>query len=257
MAVHFVKGRYVNSYVIEEGDKLFVIDVAMRGGEKFVLGYIEQVMERSVKDVELVVCTHDDPDHIGGIHALAKACDAQVAMPFASNSLLLKNLNNPLGVVVAPATILIESFRPRMWSMYMNPSRSAAAEERPTAKASEIEPILGVAEGPAVSGNVVGKSADFLLYHKMLVPGFEDWQILHTPGHSWDSMCFFHIPSRELITGDTLLCSKKQNKVVMPAIYTNPFQMRRSIRKLRKLNPTAIYPAHGTALFGEGLLDDL
>ena len=209
MSVHFVKGRYVNSYVIEEGEKLFVIDVAMRGGEKFVLGYVEQVMGRSVKDIELVVCTHDDPDHIGGVHALAKVCHAQVAMPFASNSLLLKNLNNPLGVVVAPATILIESFRPRMWSMYMNPNRSAAAEDRPTTQAADIE-MLDEPENDPRSEGGMGKSADFLLYHKMLVPGFEDWQVLHTPGHSWDSMCFYHIPSRELI--GNILCAQGRSR---------------------------------------------
>lgn len=251
MTIHFVKGRYVNSYVVEEANGLFVVDVAMRGGEKFVLGHIEQVLKRDPKEVSLVLCTHDDPDHIGGIHALAKACDAKIAMPFASRSLLLKNINNPLGVLVGPATIFIESFRPRMWSMYMNPTRSAEANTRPIATAELRHDTNSEHEWHR------SDDADFLLYHKMLLPDFEDWQILHTPGHSWDSMCLFHKPSRAILTGDTLLCSKKKNEVVMPAIYTNPFQMKRSIKKLRKLNPTAIYPAHGTALFGEGLLDHL
>lgn len=251
MTIHFVKGRYVNSYIIEEADKLFVVDVAMRGGEKFVLGHIEQILKRDPKDVSLVLCTHDDPDHIGGIHALAKACEAQVAMPFASRSLLLKNINNPLGMLVGPATIFVESFRPRMWSMYMNPSRSAAANTLPRAEVEST--ILNDSDEKFYRS----EQADFLLYHKMLLPDFEDWQVLHTPGHSWDSVCLFHKPTRAILTGDTLLCSKKKNEVVMPAIYTNPFQMKRSIKKLRKLNPTAIYPAHGTALFGEGLLDHL
>lgn len=246
MAIHLVKGRYVNSYLIEDNTKLFAVDVAMRGGEKFVLGYIEQVLKRDPKDVEFVMCTHDDPDHIGGVHVLARACDAQVAMPFASRSLLLKNMNNPLGMIVGPATIFVESFRPRMWSMYMNPNRSSEAEKRPIKEAEE----------PSGLGDR-NQSADFLLYHKMTLPGFDDWQVFHTPGHSWDSMCLFHKTSRALITGDTLLCSKKKNEVVMPAIYTNPFQMRRSINKLKKLKPTAIYPAHGTALFGDNLLDHL
>lgn len=246
MSIHLIKGRYVNSYLVEENNKFFVVDVAMRGGEKFVLGYIEQVLERDPSDVELVLCTHDDPDHIGGIHALAAACDAQVAMPFASRSLLLKNINNPLGVLVGPATIFAESFRPRMWSMYMNPAREKQAGQKPVKEVEKGDKNLERST-----------EADFLLYNKMVLPGFEDWQVLHTPGHSWDSMCLFHIPSRALITGDTLLCSKKKNEVVMPAIYTNPFQMKRSIKKLRRLNPAAIYPAHGTDLHGEGLLDNL
>jgi glyoxylase-like metal-dependent hydrolase (beta-lactamase superfamily II) len=246
MKIHLVKGRYVNSYLIEEDNGFFVVDVAMRGGEKFVLGYIEQVLKRDPAEIKLVLCTHDDPDHIGGIYELAAACEATVATPFASGQLLLKNMNNPLGMIVGPATIFAESFRPRMWSMYMNPSRDQQVNEKPI-KESEIK------------GGELKRSneSDFLLYNKMLVPGFENWKVLHTPGHSWDSMCLFHIPSRAIISGDTLLCSKKKNEVVLPAIYTNPFQMNRSIKKLRRLNPTAIYPAHGTDLHGEGLLDHL
>ncbi len=244
--IHFIKGRYVNSYLIEEANRFFVIDVAMRSGEKFVLGYMEQVLKRDPNEIELVMCTHDDPDHIGGVHALAKACEAKVAMPFASRALLMKNMNNPLGVLIGPTTIFIETFRPRMWSMYMNPSRTTAANELPVKESEEKHSVFERSS-----------EADFLLYPKMLIPGFEDWQVVHTPGHSWDSMCFFHKPSRALISGDTLLCSKKKNQVVMPAIYTNPFQMRRSIKKLIKLNPSAVYPAHGTALHGEGLLDHL
>ena len=246
MKIHLVKGRFVNSYIIEEGDKLFVVDVAMNHGEKFVLGYLEQVMKRDPKDVVFVMCTHDDPDHIGGIFALARSCEAQVAMPFASRSMMLKNLNNPLGMLIGPATIFIETFRPRMWAMYMNADRNVAAETKPVLEAA----------APAHHGDRSAEP-DFILYNKMLLPGFEDWLVVHTPGHSWDSMCLFHKPTRAIISGDTLLCSKKKNEVVMPAIYTNPFQMQRSIAKLRKFKPSAIHPAHGTALFGDTLLDGL
>jgi len=65
MTIHFVKGRYVNSYIIEEANGLFVVDVAMRGGAKFVLGHIVQVLRRDPKEVSLVLCTHDYPDYIG------------------------------------------------------------------------------------------------------------------------------------------------------------------------------------------------
>lgn len=244
MKIHSVKGRFVNSYIIEEGDKLFVVDVAMANGEKFVLGYLEQVMKRDPEDVAFVICTHDDPDHIGGVFALARACKAQVGMPFASRSMMLKNLNNPLGMLIGPATIFVETFRPRMWSMYMNSDRNTEAETRPVSEAEEPSNYNDRALEP-----------DFILYNKMFLPDFEDWQLIHTPGHSWDSMCLFHKPTRALITGDTLLCSKKKNEVVMPAIYTNPFQMRRSISKLKKLHPSAIHPAHGTTLYGNHLLD--
>jgi glyoxylase-like metal-dependent hydrolase (beta-lactamase superfamily II) len=89
------------------------------------------------------------------------------------------------------------------------------------------------------------------------LPGFDGWQTLHTPGHTWDSCCYYHQASGSLVTGDTLLGSKKKGQVVTASIYSNPLQLRRSVRRLRKLNPAAIYPGHGSVFYGTDLLEHL
>ena len=98
MKIHQVKGRHVNSYVIEDGDGLLVVDAAWRG-EKYVLGYIHKVLQRDISDVKLVICTHGDPDHSGGIAKLASVCGAKLAVPYATPSKLLKFANDPTGMV--------------------------------------------------------------------------------------------------------------------------------------------------------------
>ena len=45
MEIHQVKGRHVNSYVIEDQHGLLVVDASWRG-EKYVLGYIREVLGR-------------------------------------------------------------------------------------------------------------------------------------------------------------------------------------------------------------------
>ena len=47
MQIHQVKGRHVNSYIVEDSNGLLVIDAAWRG-EKYVLGYIREVLNRQV-----------------------------------------------------------------------------------------------------------------------------------------------------------------------------------------------------------------
>ncbi|PCJ36736.1 MAG: hypothetical protein COA99_13040 [Moraxellaceae bacterium] len=267
MTVHLVKGRYVNSYIIEQGKELCVIDVALRG-EKYVMGYITQTLERPLEDVSLVICTHGDPDHSGGVLALAKHCNAKVGFPYATHSTLQKSANDPTGFIFRFSTSLVEMFRPRMWSMYVSSDRDVKAKTLPTftpessgsehKSAKEVEGDEGeVAMEDAVDVSEDRKQADYRLKHKKAIPGFPDWTVIHTPGHSWDSCCFYSESTGELMSGDTLLGSKKKGQVVVASIYSNPIQMRNSLKRLRRMNLTTIYPAHGSPISGEGLLDHL
>jgi glyoxylase-like metal-dependent hydrolase (beta-lactamase superfamily II) len=243
--IHQVKGRLVNSYIVEDGGHLFVVDVALRG-EQYVLGYIQDILERELGDVTLVVCTHDDPDHSGGVVALARECGAQVGLPYASYSLTKKLWHNPAGVYYRVVTAFQEALRPRMWQMYLNSQRNHQARAQPV-RYAHLPSRLADRRVPP----------DFRLKHGDTLPGFPEWLVVHTPGHSWDSCCYFHRSTRCLITGDTLLGSQKQGKVVLPAVYANPKQMARTLSRLKALNPTGVYPGHGSCIHGEGLLEHL
>lgn len=247
MKIHQVKGRHVNSYVIEDGDGLLVVDAAWRG-EKYVLGYIHKVLQRDIRDVKLVICTHGDPDHSGSIAKIASVCGAQLAVPYATPSKLLKFTNDPTGMLFRLLTALIEGMRPRAWAMYANPHKSARAKMLPAYTAQDEVPT---------HESAVLDEPPLRLKHHTLLPGFEDWQVIHTPGHSWDSCCYFHRSSGSLITGDTLLGSNKQGRPVKPSVYANPVQLARSVKLLRRLKPQAVYPGHGACFSGAGLLDHL
>lgn len=67
-------------------------------------------------------------------------------------------------------------------------------------------------------------------------------QAVHTPGHTADHLCFLLEPERVLFSGDTVL--GQGTSVVDPPDGDMGSYMR-SLRKLRELEPSAVYPGHG------------
>lgn len=246
MQIHQLKTRLVNTIIIEYADRLLIVDVAIRC-HKEVLHYVEATLGRPVEDISLIICSHDDPDHMGGIKALAKATKADLAVPIASGSAFKKFYNDPSGKIVRLATSMAEATRARSWKVYLNPARRPAVDTN-IAKAHKQPKDI-------INPNPPQKRIRHSLKHEQLIPGFEDWQVLHTPGHSWDSCCFFHRETGSLISGDTLLGSGKKGRLVKPAIYANPTHLKKSLMYLKRLNVKVVYPGHGSTMRGNNLLD--
>lgn len=246
--IHQVKTRMVNSYVVEYSDKLLVMDVASRS-HRYVLGFIEHELQRSVEEVRLVTCTHDDPDHIGGVFDLAALTNAAIAIPLASKLPFHKLMKNPSGGLVKTATSVREAFRARSWQMYINPERDRQARAKPQ--------FMGHNDSASHLDRNRTKKArkvDHRLRDQQALPEFNDWQVLHTPGHSWDSSCFFHRETGSLLTGDTLLGSAKTGRLAIPSIYSNAGHTRSTLTKLERLNIQAVYPGHGSIITGTDLI---
>jgi len=236
MQLHQVKTRLVNSTVIAYQDRILVIDVASRC-EGEVLHFVESELRRPASDIALVLCTHDDPDHIGGIKALAQLSGAATAIPYASTSAARKFYRDPTGPVVRFATSLREATRARAWKMYLKPSV-----------------IRGHRNHLAIAATTQ-QQPRYILKHGQSPVGFDDWETIHTPGHSWDSCCYFHRASGALITGDTLLGAGSQGRLVKPSIYANPRHLKASVHGLKSLPVRVVYPGHGSVMHGKHLFD--
>ena len=245
MNIHRIKTRLGNSYVIEYGDRLLVVDVAL-GCHLYVLGFIEQDLRRDIADVQLVLCTHDDPDHIGGVAALAAISNAEVAIPYASGATIRKWANDSSGGLVRFATGLREAFRRRAWRMYVSPSRNRAARLQPKFTHFDSD-----------THSSAGLNPGYKLKNHQFIPGFDDWQVIHTPGHSWDSCCYYHRSSGSLISGDTLLGSNRKDALVTPAIYSNQRHTLQSIERLKSLDISTVYPGHGAVISGSRIIDQV
>jgi len=236
MQIHQVKTRLVNTYVVEYPDRLLVMDVAIKC-HRYVLGFIEHELGRDIHDVELVICSHDDPDHMGGVRALAVLCEAAMGIPRHSGIPGYKIRNDPFGPLIRAITLLGEAFRSRMWDMYFNPKRNLAAKKQPRY------------EGKRDQRYYRQRARQFYrLSNGESLPGFEDWRVIHTPGHSWDSCCYFRADSGDLLSGDTLLGSAKEARVVVPSIYANATHRDETLARLRELPVRTVYPGHGAVI---------
>lgn len=79
---------------------------------------------------------------------------------------------------------------------------------------------------------------------QMIRCGDRDFEILHTPGHSNDSVCIYCAEEKVLFSGDTTL------KILLPGgCYSSEYLI--TLRRLNELEIKLVYPGHGTVLCGD------
>ena len=84
---------------------------------------------------------------------------------------------------------------------------------------------------------------DYLFDDLQVLPFFNDWAVLHTPGHTQHDIVLYHQQEALLYIGD-IICAVK-GKMLLPLPVMFPAQMENSYNKLASLNPTTILMAHG------------
>jgi glyoxylase-like metal-dependent hydrolase (beta-lactamase superfamily II) len=77
----------VNTFLIDDGGALTLIDTGMSGSEKPILAAIGEI-GRAPRDVRNILVTHCHPDHAGGLAALKEATGAEAWMHPADAALV-------------------------------------------------------------------------------------------------------------------------------------------------------------------------
>ncbi len=89
------------------------------------------------------------------------------------------------------------------------------------------------------------EGVDRKLYGGEVLPaGDQKLIVLHTPGHSKDSLCFYFPNSYILFSGDTQL------NIQMPG-GAYPYEFKNTLEKLATLRIESAYPGHGEPIFGD------
>jgi glyoxylase-like metal-dependent hydrolase (beta-lactamase superfamily II) len=87
------------------------------------------------------------------------------------------------------------------------------------------------------------------------LPDHPDWRVIACPGHAPESLCLYNPFTRELLSGDTVITIRGGIPSVRGSV--NPTQLEETIRTLRSLPVSYLYPGCGRAILSHRPLSRL
>ncbi len=216
MKVHQLPGYIQSIYLIEYTHGLLLLDGCCRADVWQIIDFIEQDLKRNKSDLKLILVTHMHPDHAGAAHKLRKITGCQIASANKDNH-WYRGVN---GVLMHWIDVVLTLYVGRR----MNKPYKYVAFSR------KLKPNLKLNEGD-------------------LVPGFEDWQILETPGHTDRDLSIWHPQKNMIYVADLFI--KLRQRFIHPFPVFHPNKYKRSLQKIRDLKPDQVLLAHGGQLHVE------
>lgn len=196
-------------YVLIEEDRVIVIDAATPGRAGTIWRHLDS-LGHSPQAVSEVWLTHGDIDHMGSVAALKARSGAQVVAHRADAPLVEGQTDRELGPVRLAGT----------YQKAFNWAVRQVFRYQPTTVDCPIE------DGDSLRG----------------------WQVVHAPGHTAGSVCFYHPQRKIIIVGDAL--NYKRGELGAPPSTFTPDMAaaHASIRKIATLDFEICCFGHGPPL---------
>jgi glyoxylase-like metal-dependent hydrolase (beta-lactamase superfamily II) len=196
-------------YVLADGDRVVLIDAAMPGRAGAVWRHLDS-LGYPPEAVDEIWLTHGDIDHMGSVAALKAGSGAKVVAHQADASLVDGRAAREMG----PLPLAAPYERLFNWTL------SRVFRYQPT-------PV----DRPVEDGEDLG-----------------GWQVVHTPGHTKGSVCFYH-PGRGIaIVGDALNHRRGRIGAPPPMFTPDMAQAHASIHKIASLAFEVCCFGHGPPL---------
>lgn len=208
----YESGTYTCIYIVR-GAITALIDTGVIGSPTNDVWPALATLGLSLSDVDLVVNTHGHMDHLGG-NAEMKDAGAEIALHHADLPLAESNEYH--------AQRLRELF-PVIDADHLRPSREALTM-RLLGRAVGVDRLLD-------DGDVVDLGADVKL------------TVVHTPGHTVGSVCYWWEAAGLLITGDSIQ-ARGVHAGGLP-IVESPTHYADSLRRVQDIRPSALLMGHG------------
>ncbi|MBV2130790.1 MBL fold metallo-hydrolase [Arsukibacterium indicum] len=209
MQLHIIRGYIQHIYLIADQGGLLLLDGCSRADVTAVCRFIQQQLNRPLSDLKLVLVTHMHPDHAGGAHKLRRLTGANIACHPKAQYWYGGFMGRCAHLIDVSLTWWVAKRlgKPKRHIWY--------------------NPIL---------------KPDLLLEDGQRLPGFPDWQIIYTPGHTDHDVSVLHQPSRQLYIADLIVSVKK--RLVPPYPVCHPNQYKQSLQRVASLKPAKLYFAH-------------
>lgn len=236
-AIHIVFGRASPSYVIG-GASLVVVDVGFPSDARNVLRHVASTLGRDTKDIRLVVLTHSHFDHINGVDYLVGKTGASIAAHVEARKHLTGERALPI----------ISCREAREFLLFLWKQRFP----RPSIRDVTSMPWAGI---PGVPKGISSTVQHWLVDGQKL-SGHPQWEVIHTPGHTDDSICLYNSQHKALLTGDTIINLDGRLRL-NPLLEVDPKALRASLEKLKERQVDSVYPGWGPPVVGKDVLSSV
>jgi len=218
MKIHQLQGYIQNIYLVEQIDGLMLLDGCCRCDISLLKEFITKNLNRPMIDLKIVVVTHMHPDHAGAADKLRRLTGCQV---IASN----KPLNwyyGAVGLLMFLTDLVLTLWVARRMG----------------------KPLKNIWYPRKIK-------ADLRLNDGDTIPGFKDWIIIETPGHTDRDLSVLHLPSKKIYVADLVIRIKKIFISPFPIFHPNKYKS--SLKKIDQLNVNYMLLAHGGEVNVKGL----
>jgi glyoxylase-like metal-dependent hydrolase (beta-lactamase superfamily II) len=221
----------VNVFFIGERQGPWVlVDAGIYGSARSIRRAAEQRYGEGARP-EAIVLTHGHFDHTGALRQLADAWDVPV-------------------------------YAHRLEHPYLT-----GRSEYPPPDPSVGGGLMAVLS-PLYPRGPIDVSARLRVLDEGELPGFSEWRVIHTPGHTHGHVSLFRERDKTLIAGDAMVTTKPESLSAVvsqrvevhgpPAYYTTDWDAARdSVRELAELQPFVIATGHGSPIAGKFAQDAL
>ena len=209
----FEGGTVTNVYIVRGGITALV-DTGVLGTPTNDVAPALASLGLSLSDVDLVVNTHGHMDHLGGNSELKDAGECQIALHHA---------DVPLAESNAFHAQRLRELYPVIDADHLRPAREAMTL-RLLGRAVGVDRVLD-------DGDEVDLGSDVKL------------TVVHTPGHTGGSVCYYWEAAGLLLTGDSVqVCSVHGGGL---PIVEDPTNYAASLKRAREIRPSALLMGHG------------
>lgn len=210
MKIHQLQGHIQSIYLVEYPQQLLLLDGCCRADISMLETFITGNLSRLFSDLKLIVVTHMHPDHAGAAHKLRKLTGCKIASANMSSQ-WYRGLSGRFAhlVDIALATWVASRMGKVRKNLWYSPHLKT----------------------------------DYALTDQDTLPGFDDWCVLETTGHTDRDLSVVHLASRRMYVADLLV--KVKDRFIPPIPVNYPQQYRASILKVQAFGPASIMLAHG------------
>jgi glyoxylase-like metal-dependent hydrolase (beta-lactamase superfamily II) len=208
--LHWVESIWdTKVYLLFEDDRVVLIDAATPGRSGAVWRHLDS-LGHAPEAVDEIWLTHGDIDHMGSVADLKAGSSAAVVVHCADAPLVDGSADRELGPLPLSGT----------YERLFNWAVSGLFRYQPT-------PV----DRPVEDGERLGS-----------------WRVIHAPGHTPGSACFYHAERKLIIVGDAL--NHRRGRLGAPPLMFTPDMARAhdSIRKIAALDFEVCCFGHGAPL---------